>query len=79
MKINHKLINKSKLASSLGITPSTLHSKMNGKKYHKFTPEQLEKLKGIYIELFEYLFEITTIEDYDSFVDEVRNYLFETN
>jgi len=75
--IGHELINKSELARKLGITPSALNSKILQRGYHKFSPEQEKKLNNIYIELFESLFDITTIEDFDRAVDMARAYLFD--
>ena len=75
MRIGHELLNKSELARQIGITPDTLNGKIRKRGQHEFDPETEEKLKNIYIELFENLFEISTVEEFDAIIQEFRNYL----
>ena len=75
MKIGHELLNKSELARQIGLTPDTFNGKLKKRGKYDFSPETLERLKNVYIELFENLFEISTIEEFDSTIQEFRNYL----
>ena len=37
-------LNRSEIARNIGMNRQTMHHKMTGAKYNKFTPEQLERL-----------------------------------
>jgi hypothetical protein len=44
-------LNQTLLAEKMGMTKTTFVKSLNGQKYYKFTDDQLNKLKGILIEL----------------------------
>lgn len=44
-------LNQTLLAEKMGMTKTTFVKSLNGQKYYKFTDDQLNKLKGILVEL----------------------------
>lgn len=44
-------INQTLLAEKMGLPKTTFVKNLKGQQYYKFTPEQINKLKGILVEL----------------------------
>lgn len=62
VRINHELINKSVLARKIGMKPDTFINRLRNVHKESFTPKQLEKIRGVFEDMFCYIFDVDEIK-----------------
>ena len=75
MKIHHELIKVSTLSRKIGLSDTALHMKKRGLNYQRLTEENESKIKPELFDMIEHLFEIESIEVFNKFIDEFKEYL----